>query len=142
MTLKDCAQELGVTVVLLREMLRCGLVDGEKHAGTGWQIAPRSVEALRQALAGLRNQTQPAGNCWSWLYETELHSQLNPAEVGPWKAITPHNAGDWLGSPAARCPACQTEMVKILDANLGEAHHCPPCGIWDLESTFKQQIAP
>ena len=142
MLLKECARELGVTVALLREMLRTGLLAGEKQPGKGWCIAEGSVEALRQSLALLRSHSQPPLNCWSWLYETDSHSQLNPTEIGPWKAITPHNAGDWLGSPPTRCPACKTEMVRMLDASLGEAQHCAPCGIWDLESTSRHQVGP
>jgi hypothetical protein len=59
---------LGVTVALLREMLRCGILQGEKRSD-GWRISAPSLESLRQSLAVLRGQPELERNCWSWLYE-------------------------------------------------------------------------
>ena len=141
MTVKECARELGVSVVLVREMLRTGLIAGHKQAN-GWHIPSSSLEALRQSLALLRSSGEADRNCFSWLYESDFHTPPDLTGVKPWKAVTPRNAGSWLGNQPAQCPACQKEMVTTLDANLGQAQHCPPCGIWDVQSTSTHRVSP
>lgn len=102
MTVKQCAAELGISVALLREMLRNGLLAGQKRGGQ-WRIEEASVEALRQALRGLRGALPGVHDesCFSWLYDPDIQDVL-PAR--PWKAPMPPVTDAWLGELPAVPP--------------------------------------
>lgn len=155
MTVKQCAAELGVSVSLLREMLRNGLLAGEKRRGQ-WVIQEASVDSLRQAVRTLRGALPGAHDesCFSWLYDPEVQDVM-PSK--PWKAPMPPVTDAWLGepppapptpapteapreappTPAPRqhwektgdaCPRCQQPLVsQFIDADLGYGWICPDC---------------
>jgi len=72
MTVKQCAQELGLTRKLVREMLACDLLKGSKEAGQ-WVISQPSLDALRTSVETLRAAvpSEHEWGCWSWLYEDQ-----------------------------------------------------------------------
>jgi hypothetical protein len=72
MTVKQCAQELGLTRKLVREMLACDLLKGTKEQGH-WVICNPSVEALKNSVEILRAAvpSEHEWGCWSWLYEDQ-----------------------------------------------------------------------
>jgi hypothetical protein len=157
MTVKHLAEELSLPPLLLREMLKAGLLAGEKQRA-GWVVHEASVDALRRAVLTLRSALPGAHDeeCWTWLYEPDV--EMTPAR--PWQAPMPVNAGGWLGeqvpaptTPAAPatqpvpeersgppCAHCHEPMVlRMVDADLGDAWYCPECQVArsqepDLES--------
>lgn len=161
-TVKQCAEELGLSQLLVRELLKTGLLAGEKKRG-GWVVADASVEALRRAALTLRSALPGAHDeqCWSWLYEPDV--EITPAK--PWQAPMPANTGAWLGEqepepqvphvpempevepavppptpPEARigppCALCSLPMVlRMMDADLGEDWFCPECQVSPSQET-------
>ena len=111
MTVKQCAEEFRISVALIREMLRLGLLRGEKTA-KGWQVDVGSRDVLSRTLGMLREQASPAdielpAGCWDWLYEPVLPQQVIVSQ--PWRAVTPENAGAWLGRNPPAAPEKPTE---------------------------------
>lgn len=152
MNVKQLAEELSLPPLLLREMLKAGLLAGEKQRA-GWVVHEASVDALRRAVLTLRSALPGAHDeeCWTWLYEPDV--EITPAK--PWQAPMPVNTGGWLGEqdplpappepvseakadipaqPEERtgppCPHCQELMVlRMVDADLGDAWYCPECQV-------------
>lgn len=109
MRARDCARELGIPQSLVRELLSCGLLRGEKRQGQ-WVLEAGSADLLRNVIAQMRAHSQDSlpEDCWSWLYEEE--PPIPEAEAvassvsSPWSATTPSNAGAWLGDTARMQP--------------------------------------